>query len=486
MFDRAVKAKDPFIHQTRSYNQIRSAFAAGHKRVCCQLPTGAGKTFLSSMIIHSALHKGKRVMFTAPKLSLIDQTVEAFEDEGLYDLGVIQGCHPRTDYGAPLQICSVQTMARRILPETDMVIVDEAHIKAKAIQEMMTKHPDLPFLGLSATPWRPGMADEYSHLVIGATIGELIGQGRLSDYRVFAPSHPDLSSVGTVGGDYNQKQLAAAVDPMVADVVETWLLRGEDRPTLVFAVDRAHAKNLQRKFIAAGVQTEYVDAYTPTVERMQIQRRLEAGQTKVVVNVGCLTTGVDWDVRCISIARPTKSPMLHVQMIGRGLRTAHGKTDCIVLDHSDNTLRLGMVEDIHFPHLLKAGRQRSSVERSGPTQRPCPACSFLKPPKTRECPACGHISNPPNGEVEMKEGELIELDSRRKKRKPEPNRQAWYSQLLAIATKRGRTNGWAAHTYKDKFGDWPRGLTTVELEPTVEVLNFVKAKDIRWAKRRKT
>ena len=97
-----------------------------------------------------------------------------------------------------------------------------------------------------------------------------------------------------------------------------------------------------------------------------IGRRLREGQIKVVCNVYCLTTGVDWDVRCIILARPTKSEILYTQIIGRGLRTAEGKTDCLVLDHSDTTLRLGFVTDIHHETLddgSSAQRGRQTRER---------------------------------------------------------------------------------------------------------------------------
>jgi DNA repair protein RadD len=119
-------------------------------------------------------------------------------------------------------------------------------------------------------------------------------------------------------------------DALVADVVDTWLQRAEGRPTFCFAVNRVHANHLQQKFLAAGVQAGYVDAYTDKDERREVARQFHAGEIKVVCNVGVLTTGIDWDVRCIILARPTKSEMLFVQMIGRGLRTADGKNDCLI------------------------------------------------------------------------------------------------------------------------------------------------------------
>ena len=333
MFDLFAKPepRTPRKHQRQSIDRLRQSLARGCSRPCLQLPTGAGKTFVASMIVNGALAKGNRVVFTVPALSLINQTVEAFEAEGVTQIGVIQADHPRTDWTAPVQVASVQTLARRDRPDCEVVVVDECHIGSKVISEWMAECPDVPFIGLSATPWRQGMSSEYDDLIIGATMQELIDAGFLSSFRVFAPAHPDLSGVKTTAGDFNQGQLGEVMGEgqMVADVVSTWLEKGEARPTLCFAVDRAHAKKLQADFERSGVPTGYVDAYTDEVERALVARRFERGEIKVVCNVGCLTTGVDWDVRCIILARPTKSEMLYVQMIGRGLRTADGKNDCL-------------------------------------------------------------------------------------------------------------------------------------------------------------
>ena len=166
----------------------------------------------------------------------------------------------------------------------------------------------VPFIGLSATPWSKGLGQDYDDLIVAARMPELIKRGFLAPFRVFAPSHPDLSKVRTVAGDYREDDLAAVMNEpgLVANAVSTWITRGEDRPTLLFAVDRAHARRLAEEFEAAGVPTGYVDATTPREEREAIGRRLHLGQIKVVCNVGCLTTGIDLDVRCISLVRPTQ------------------------------------------------------------------------------------------------------------------------------------------------------------------------------------
>lgn len=469
-------------HQIRAMTMLRESLLRGHRRIVLQMPTGSGKTRTAAEIVTGALGKGKRVCFTVPAISLIDQTVAAFEQEGIDWLGVIQANHPRADYGAPVQVASVQTLAQRKLAlETDIVVVDECHKRFDVIGEWMKREPNKVFIGLSATPWARGMGDDWQDLVIPVRMQELIDAGMLSPFRVFAPSHPDLSGVRTVAGDYNEGQLSEVMGEsrLVADVVETWLKLAERRPTLVFAVDLAHARKLQAAFAAAGVSMGYCEAATDLVERRLLFDRAAGGELAGIVNVGTLTTGVDADVRCIVMARPTKSEMLFVQCIGRGLRTAAGKADCLILDHSDNHARLGFVTDIHHPALLSGKDKKPATrkEKGERMPRECPSCGALK--SARECLACGFAPER-QSEIEFEDGELVEV-------KPKADRgekQAFYSQLLAIARDRGRSPGWVAHAFRDRFKVWPRGLSDAPIPPAPEVLSWVRAKDIRWAKRR--
>ena len=473
-------------HQDHSIAALRQSLARGKRRPLLQLPTGAGKTVVAANIIRMAREKGKRVCFCVPAISLIDQTVQEFYREGIEGIGVIQSMHPMQDYSKPVQVASIQTLQSRGTPDFDLVIVDEAHKMFKVVGEWMER--GTPFIGLSATPWAKGLGRFYDDLIVGCTMKDLIEAGYLSDFRVYAPSHPDLTGVKTTAGDYNQKQLGDVMNDnrLVADVVETWLKLGEGRPTLCFAVDRAHAKSLQDQFTARGVGAGYIDAYTDLVERKFIEGQLNRGEISVVCNVGCLTTGVDWDVRCIVLARPTRSEMLFVQMIGRGLRTAEGKTDCLILDHADNHARMGFASDIHKPYLDggpiadKAAHEKQ--ERKDPLPKECPACSYLKQPSQHECPSCGFKPQKVST-VEVEAGDLVEV---RKTVKPvaKDDKQKFYSSLLGIAAQRGRSKGWAAHAYRDNFGVWPRGLMERSITPAPEVISFVRAKDIRFAKAR--
>ena len=345
----------------------------------------------------SDLEKGSRVAFVVPFLSLIDQTFKAFVKAGLpeEDISIVQSNHPLCNYAKPIQICSADTLVRRPkLPLVDMVIFDKVHRRSKLYKRWMETCPDYKFIGLSATPWSTGMAEEWDRLIIVSTTRQLIEQGFLSDYKYYAPYSPDLSGVKMLAGDYHEGQLSAAMNKVeiTADIVKTWVDKGERRPTLCFCVDRAHARSVQVQFESVGIAAGYVDALTPADERVEMIEQLRNGQLSVICNIGTLTTGVDAPfVSCIILARPTKSEMLFLQIIGRGLRTHTNKKECIILDHSNTGLSLGLPCTIHYDELksgkVELGKKKNKrEEKLQPTPKKCPKCSFVKPVGVHTCP----------------------------------------------------------------------------------------------------
>ena len=478
--------------QLRLLEELRPFLdGSGGHRIMVAAPTGFGKTIVASTIASEIQRTGKRAIFTVPALSLIDQTVEKFCAEGVRDVGVIQAMHPLTNYARPIQIASVQTLQRREIPPADLVMIDEAHRWYDFYGEWL-KDPawaHVPFIGLSATPWTRGLGRYFDKLIVAATTNELIDAGYLAKFRVFAPASPNLAGVRTLAGDYHEGDLSDAMDKanLVADVVTTWLERGQNRPTLCFAVNRAHAKHLEMQFESAGVAAGYIDAYTPASERRSIAEHFHAGRIKVVCNVGCLTTGIDWDIRCIILARPTKSEMLFVQMIGRGLRTADGKDDCLILDHSDNHIRLGFVTDIYHDELDDGReRQKAQPKQAEVLPKKCPKCSFLKPPKLLACPCCGFTPAVQN-RVVNRDGELIEFRSRSVPAQPSmADRQAFHAELMGIAQTRSYKRGWVSYKYKERYGQWPPSHYTAlqPRTPSPATLRWVQSWNIAYAKSR--
>lgn len=365
-------------------------------------------------------------------------------------------------------------------------LVHNCHIRHRAILDWMRDEPKLPFVGLSATPWARGMADAWDDLLRPVTMQALIDAGYLSPFRVFAPSHPDLTTVRTKAGDYHEGDLSSVMSEnrLVADVVTTWKQRAAGLPTLVFAVDRAHAEKLQAQFAASGVAMGYCDAHVDRVARKVLFDQLAAGKIAGICNVGTLTTGVDADIRCVVLARPTKSEMLFVQMIGRGLRLADGKDHCVILDHADNHARLGFVTDIHHGKLLSGTDKTppTAREKGESTPKECPKCGVLL--KSRECFACGFVAQRVS-EVEPEPGELVEV----KARKPKAamvDKQAFWSMAQHVDAERGKGGKLALALFKAKFGVWPRGLDDMRRQPDAEFLSYERSRRIArsFAKRR--
>lgn len=470
-------------HQSQAIEMLRQSLGLGNRRVVLQAPTGFGKSITAAKIIESALAKGRKVLFTVPRLSLVDQTVAEFMREGVTHIGVMQANHPRTDATAPVQVATVQTLAKRAVPnDFGLVIVDECHETFAIIYDLMKRWPNVPFVGLSATPWARGMGLHWQDLRIAATISTLIEGGYLSRFTAYAPDVPDLSGVKSVAGDYAENGLEQVMSDgkLVASVVETWLAKGGDRPTLCFGVNRAHAKILQEQFQRAGISAGYCDAFTDVVERQHLERQFRAGEVRVACSVRTLTTGVDWPVSCIIDAAPTKSEMLHVQKIGRGLRVNPGTEDLIILDHASNSIRLGLVTDVYHDTLDTTVKgpapQRGKAER---LPKECANCGALHVKLV--CYACGHERKPVAG-VETVDGDLIPVTAVPVATKAE--KQVWWSALTAMRHERGYAKGWASHKFKEKFGVWPKGLSDAPGHVPQEVRNFVTAKAIQFAKRR--
>lgn len=467
------------------------------KRVVLQSPCGWGKTVVAGDIVRSARDKDKRVLITVPLLSLVDQTVEALYTQGITEVGVIQGSHA-ADWSKPVQVASVHTLQRRgTIPEAAVVLVDECHkwfprfFPSWFASEKWRK---TPIIGLSATPWVKGLGAYFDKLVVGNTINRMIEEHTLAPFRVYAASHPDLEGVRTDRGDYAEIDLVERMNKpkLVADAVQSWKELGEDRPTICFAVNRDHAKQLAAEFEAGGVPAGYLDCETPPWERKDIRRRFLSGDVRVVVNVDVIGLGVDWpEVSCISYCRPTKSEMRFVQNIGRGLRIAPGKTDLIVIDHSDTTLRLGFVGDIHRDE-LDDGLPNLNGAPIVELPKECPQCHYLKAPRTAKCPKCGHVLEHHAKPILHERGTLKEVKPEDINRPPPaskrfPNRAQTWGQLQWYEQKNNKKPKWAMANYRELYGVWPRDASTNGWEgffgtPDMDLASWIKSRRIRYAK----
>ena len=453
---------------------------------------------MAADIVDGALRKGNRLAFIVPAISLVDQAVEMFYAEGIRDIGVIQASHAMTDWSRKVQVCSIQTIhARKVYPEANVVVIDECHQLHRAHIRWM-QHPDwlsVPFVGLSATPWTKGLGKYFDSLLVMCTTRELIDLGFLSKFKVMAADHPDLSGVRTVAGDYHEGQLATVMGQklLIANIVETYKAQWGKGKTLLFAVDRAHAQTLQERFNSVGVKCGYQDANTSLADRAALKRAFHNGEIEIIANVGTMTTGIDYDVRCLILARPTKSEMLYVQIIGRALRTAEGKAHALILDHTDTTSRLGFVTDIHHDHLDggKMDTNKKAPPRSPPLPKPCPKCAYLLAVGVKVCPECG-FERKITSKLFEREGQLVELDPNgrprgRRDKNAYPysyeEKRQFYLQLRCYEKLKEYRPGWAKANYREKFEEWPAWSWEMLPPPNqvgAEVMHHIKARLKAW------
>lgn len=497
LYDRNEIALRPLRpKQAVAIDAVRAAIREGHKRIILQAPTGFGKTLTAAHIISGALEKRSRPLFTCPAITLVEQTLRAFEAEGIRNIGIIQAQHERTDWTQPVQIASVQTLVRRALPEVHFILIDEVHLQFTGLNERLDspEWKDKIAIGLTATPWTKGMGLRWTKLIVAATIQDLIDDRHLSPFQIYVPNYEvDRSRLKVVRGEFQEKSASEAMREasIVGDVVKTWQERGPGEKTFMFCVNRAHAREQMAAFTDSGIPFGYIDAQTPIDERVRIFAKMKYGEIAGVASVGCLIQGVDEDVRCIIDAQPTKSEMRHVQKWGRGLRTANGKDRLIGLDHAGNTLSLGMVTDIRHDHLdtRKPGEKGDAYEGERPAPKPkkCEKCHAVIPPGRQVCPMCGERIKVPSG-VTAREGELVLFGAGSKKPKKEKpakdDKQSFYSQALGLAQERNYAEGYAAHLYRSRFGVWPQGLAKVTAFPTRRVREFARQRRIEYLKQK--
>ena len=464
-------------YQEDAIKNLRKSHAAGNRRIGLMLPTGAGKTAIAVEIIRGALEKGQNCLFICDRIELIEQTSRRFDDEGIPH-GVVQGTHERWEPHQPLQICSIQTLARRDASRYNpkVIVVDEFHTVFKAQINMMKRWDALTFIGLSATPFTKGLGKYWDDLVVGCTTQELIDQKHLVSPVTYGWA-PDLSKVRTVAGEFESKSLGEAMDQskLVADIVDTWMLRGENRQTICFVTNVAHGEHIAAQFRANGIPAQNISTYSKFDDRKRHLKDFEKGKLRVICSVDILTKGYDNPAAsCLIMARPTKSLMTYIQQAGRVLRTSPGKTDAIILDHAGNTIRHGFCTD-PLPDFLDDGerKEQKKKEREKPEPRECPSCGFIIPPKTKVCPVCG-LEAVVQNKVFEEEGNLVKI-AERKARAANEEKVLWFGMLKGYGMEKKFHKGWAYHAFKEKFGVYPtRTRQTPATTPNNDVLDWIR------------
>ncbi len=318
-------------------------------RALIVLPTGTGKTLVFAEI---ARRMGLTTLIIAHRQELLYQAAEKFRlVDPTASIGQVgAGKH---EWGAPITIASVQAISRpghlalAKISGYDLVIIDECHHSAACgYQTVLDQFPDAFVLGVTATPDRmdkQSIEQIFGAPIFSTSILDMVEQGYLSNLRAIAiQTEVSLDHLHMQAGDFKQDELAVAVDTPERNecVVAAYLRHCNGRQSLCFGVAVSHAEHLATAFNEQGIPAAMVCGATPQEERKRILSDYERGTLRILSNCGVLTEGYDApQTSCIIMARPTQSRALYVQCIGRGTRLAPGKTDCIILDITDNTLK---------------------------------------------------------------------------------------------------------------------------------------------------
>jgi superfamily II DNA or RNA helicase len=441
-------------YQEKAVDEIREHYKSGKRKVLLHLPTGAGKTVVFCHIMKKiALAKRPSIMVVRGR-KLVDQGSQRLFREDVYH-GVLMAKHWNNQPIAPTQVCSIDTLrSRRLRPPAELIVIDEAHYAiSDSYKEFLADYPDARILAVTATPYVPVSLRHIADVVVKpTTVKWLIDNGDLVNAKYYAPSTPNLDDVeiSKMTGDYKQDQLAEAMSQsgLVGGIVDHWKKLGDNRPTICFAVNVQHSKNIVQQFLGAGISAEHCDDKTTDKERGEILKRLASGETKVVSNVGILCVGVDIpSLGCIIMARPTKSLNLYIQQAGRGTRPFPGKNNFILLDHAGNVLRHGFITDEHEVNL-----DGSKEKREGAAPKTCPECFAVY--ESDPCPACGYVK--PIEEGSANKREIIELGGELEELYELPVEARVKRDIIIFsneAKKKGYKKGWVYHKILAKWGE---------------------------------
>ncbi len=388
------------------------------------LATGAGKTIIAGQLSQMAIEKGFHPVFITDRIVLVEQAREQFANKFHLNAQILQGANTFYLGNPDCTICTIQTLTSRLEKHAFAVglcnplfITDEAHILHENHLDLFHEYPDAPRIGLSATPERDGLASIYDDLIRGPSIDQMTSDGYLVPVIGYGPSKPDLEQIKIVAGEYDPGQSSKQMTMLVADCVKSWKELGDNRRTIVFAVNIAHAEAVTRQFKGAGIRAEIVNCRVSSDERKALYAAFHDGEIKILVSIDVLTLGFDEPrVGCLVLARPTKSTALHIQQLGRGLRPATdiGKQDCIIIDHTGNCERHGMPADYYIPDLTDGEITHSSAEEKERLPVQCNKCFYLKKAEEITCPKCGHV-NEASANVEVIDSNLVEMEKTEKK-----------------------------------------------------------------------
>ena len=366
-----------FDYQEDMKERIEKALRL-HRSVMAQMPTGTGKTYLLTAVIDSFVSNNpmEKVWIVAHRrelVSQIDETVRKFHSYSASNTSSLL---------SSVKAMSIQWLMRHydeIEEEPGMIVIDEAHhALAKTYKKMWERFPKAKFLGLTATPCRlngKGFTDLFDVLVQSWGVPEFISKGRLATYD-FVSIKSDgvtqrlIDSLQKRGadGDYQNKEMDMLLNKKPSIERLYWSLEeyGKDRKGIVYAINISHAQKITKLYQEHGVKAIAIDSKTPASERQQDIEAFKKGDIQVLVNVDIFSEGFDCpDVEFVQLARPTLSLAKYLQMVGRGLRVAKGKKNCVIIDNVGLYRVFGLPSQVWnwnamFEGKLKVGKRKET------------------------------------------------------------------------------------------------------------------------------
>ena len=402
-------------YQSAAIDSVLSYWTNGGGNPLVDMATGLGKSITIGDLTQRLMgtYPQMRVLMLVHVRELVLQNSQALlrlwpqAPVGIYSAGL-----GRRDTSQRIIFASVQSVYRRAkeLGAFDLVLIDEAHLVPSA-GEGMYRHlldalremrPDLRVAGFTATPFRmdSGRLDDgkgrlFDEIVFSYGIGKGIDDGWLSPLvSKSGATEIDVSSVAKRGGEFVSGALEAAADNDVitqAAVSEIITLGATRRSILTFCAGVKHAHHVRDEFRRQGVHAETITGDTHPGDRTRFIDDFRAGRLRVLTNANVLTTGFDAPgLDMIALLRPTLSPGLLVQMLGRGTRLAEGKTDTLVLDYTGTIRRLGPVDTLTVDRRPGKKGAPDAAKVTDVRAKECPSCKSLAALNAQTCAFCGH------------------------------------------------------------------------------------------------
>lgn len=458
---------------------------------------------MAMQLMWNARERGETSIFLAPRRELLKQTAQKLDRWASFGYGMIQSSDKgHSNLYLPIQVASVDTLISRavkrnrlVLPPIRNVICDEAHMYQTQLRDsMMALFPEARIVGLTATPGRYDgrpMGSQYDHLIEAATPKQLIRDGYLVPGWYTAPSKPDFSQVKIVAGEYNKKQHDAIMEPLLGDIVETWLADCGDMRTLVFANQVGHSVWLAERFRQVGVSAEHCDGTACDKHRDSVFERFESGETQVLCNVELAGYGYDLPaISCIVLAKRTKSIVRYIQALGRAARRDGVKTRFRVNDHGGNVYEHGYFEDDRYWSLAGVSSIGSRRKAAGKRVKEvlrlrCPKCKTVFD-GSLTCPECSYYFERTAKEFKVVDGQLVQV-KRAEVDEGLLEKRMFHAELLGYADGKGYKAGWAAHVYQSRYKAFPPSEWRWDTQqaPTVATQRYLKYLTIRRAHSRK-